>query len=171
MPPPTMSLYANQFYGGQEAYPRPDMMTAQAMAVRLQGQYTGPYGAVHAQGMGIDSDASNGANGPSANNRKLGLYKTELCRSWEEKGTCRYGAKCQFAHGEDELRKVSRHPKVNRSMSNCQLDVDEIDYPSIRRKYAGYAYFLLHLLMSDVLADFLGFRFMPIWQKMLFHSH
>jgi len=50
-------------------------------------------------------------NGPSANNRKLGLYKTELCRSWEEKGTCRYGNKCQFAHGEDELRKVPRHPK------------------------------------------------------------
>ncbi|KAM6489089.1 hypothetical protein JOM56_015501, partial [Amanita muscaria] len=38
-------------------------------------------------------------------------YKTELCRSWEEKSTCRYGAKCQFAHGEEELRKVSRHPK------------------------------------------------------------
>lgn len=50
--------------------------------------------------------------GPSANNRKLGLYKTELCRSWEEKGSCRYGPKCQFAHGEDELRRVSRHPKV-----------------------------------------------------------
>ncbi|KAJ1310184.1 hypothetical protein OPQ81_006928 [Rhizoctonia solani] len=49
--------------------------------------------------------------GPSANNRKLGLYKTELCRSWEEKGSCRYGPKCQFAHGEDEIRKVSRHPK------------------------------------------------------------
>ena len=54
----------------------------------------------------------NAGNGPSANNRKLGLYKTELCRSWEEKGSCRYGAKCQFAHGEEELRKVQRHPKV-----------------------------------------------------------
>lgn len=50
--------------------------------------------------------------GPSANNRKLGLYKTELCRSWEEKGSCRYGPKCQFAHGEEEIRKVARHPKV-----------------------------------------------------------
>ncbi|KIY51337.1 hypothetical protein FISHEDRAFT_26045, partial [Fistulina hepatica ATCC 64428] len=38
-------------------------------------------------------------------------YKTELCRSWEEKGTCRYGGKCQFAHGEEELRTVQRHPK------------------------------------------------------------
>lgn len=39
------------------------------------------------------------------------LYKTELCRSWEETGTCRYGSKCQFAHGKDELREVPRHPK------------------------------------------------------------
>ena len=39
------------------------------------------------------------------------LYKTELCRSYEETGICRYGAKCQFAHGEEELRPVLRHPK------------------------------------------------------------
>lgn len=50
--------------------------------------------------------------GPSANHRKLGLSKTELCRGWEEKGSCRYGRKRQFAHGEDEVRKVTRHPKV-----------------------------------------------------------
>jgi len=39
------------------------------------------------------------------------LYKTELCRSFEETGNCRYGMKCQFAHGKDELRPVLRHPK------------------------------------------------------------
>mmetsp|Transcript_3031 Transcript_3031/g.3603 ORF Transcript_3031/g.3603 Transcript_3031/m.3603 type:complete len:352 (-) Transcript_3031:32-1087(-) len=39
------------------------------------------------------------------------LYKTELCRSFEETGSCRYGAKCQFAHGKAELRPVMRHPK------------------------------------------------------------
>ncbi|XP_029374026.1 mRNA decay activator protein ZFP36L1 [Echeneis naucrates] len=38
-------------------------------------------------------------------------YKTELCRTYEESGTCKYGAKCQFAHGLDELRGLSRHPK------------------------------------------------------------
>lgn len=38
-------------------------------------------------------------------------YKTELCRSWHESGTCRYGSKCQFAHGAHELRPVMRHPK------------------------------------------------------------
>lgn len=39
------------------------------------------------------------------------LYKTELCRSWKEFGTCRYGHKCQFAHGEHELRLIMRHPR------------------------------------------------------------
>lgn len=38
-------------------------------------------------------------------------YKTELCRTYDESGTCKYGAKCQFAHGVDELRGLSRHPK------------------------------------------------------------
>ncbi|KAK4053423.1 hypothetical protein OIV83_001588 [Microbotryomycetes sp. JL201] len=52
-----------------------------------------------------------GLPGPSPNNRKLALYKTELCRSWEERGVCRYGVKCQFAHGPHELRAVERHPK------------------------------------------------------------
>lgn len=37
--------------------------------------------------------------------------QTELCRSFEEFGTCRYGTKCQFAHSLDELRPVQRHPK------------------------------------------------------------
>jgi len=39
------------------------------------------------------------------------LYKTELCRSFEETGICRYTTKCQFAHGRSELRPVFRHPK------------------------------------------------------------
>jgi hypothetical protein len=39
------------------------------------------------------------------------LYKTELCRSWLESAICKYGNKCQFAHGQHELRPVIRHPK------------------------------------------------------------
>lgn len=38
-------------------------------------------------------------------------YKTELCRPFEENGTCKYGDKCQFAHGMKELRSMARHPK------------------------------------------------------------
>lgn len=38
-------------------------------------------------------------------------YKTELCRPYEEFGVCKYGDKCQFAHGMQELRNLTRHPK------------------------------------------------------------
>lgn len=38
-------------------------------------------------------------------------YKTELCRPFEENGACKYGDKCQFAHGYNELRNLTRHPK------------------------------------------------------------
>ncbi|GLD57246.1 zinc finger protein 36, C3H1 type-like 1 [Lates japonicus] len=38
-------------------------------------------------------------------------YKTELCRSFTENGLCKYGGKCQFAHGPEELRDLNRHPK------------------------------------------------------------
>ncbi|XP_013386293.1 mRNA decay activator protein ZFP36L1 [Lingula anatina] len=38
-------------------------------------------------------------------------YKTELCRPYEESGHCKYGDKCQFAHGAHELRTLNRHPK------------------------------------------------------------
>jgi len=39
------------------------------------------------------------------------LYKTEMCRTFTVTGDCRYGDKCQFAHGIGELRPVARHPK------------------------------------------------------------
>ncbi|KAK1150790.1 mRNA decay activator protein ZFP36L1, partial [Acipenser oxyrinchus oxyrinchus] len=38
-------------------------------------------------------------------------YKTEMCRTFEESGNCKYGAKCQFAHGYNEIRGLNRHPK------------------------------------------------------------
>jgi len=43
--------------------------------------------------------------------QRQNLYKTELCRSFQDTGICRYGHKCQFAHGGHELRPVVRHPK------------------------------------------------------------
>ncbi|KAI8111711.1 hypothetical protein M9435_004210 [Picochlorum sp. BPE23] len=60
-------------------------------------------------GMSQHRQGSGGAQQSSASQNPL--YKTELCRSWEEFGTCRYGTKCQFAHSLEELRPVQRHPK------------------------------------------------------------
>jgi hypothetical protein len=44
-------------------------------------------------------------------NKKVHLFKTEMCRSFEETGHCRYSDRCHFAHNIDELREVRRHPR------------------------------------------------------------
>ncbi|KAI9364085.1 hypothetical protein BD770DRAFT_357955 [Pilaira anomala] len=41
--------------------------------------------------------------------RKYQLFKTEMCRNWQEMGECRYSKKCRFAHGLEELRCIQRH--------------------------------------------------------------
>jgi hypothetical protein len=39
-------------------------------------------------------------------------YKTEMCKNWELRGTCKFGDKCCFAHGREELKaKVLTHIK------------------------------------------------------------
>ncbi|CAO3620372.1 unnamed protein product [Mucor fragilis] len=43
--------------------------------------------------------------------RKYQLFKTEMCRNWQEMGECRYARKCRFAHGQHELRCVQRHAR------------------------------------------------------------
>ena len=63
------------------------------------------------------SQSFQGANSPlllgdqADGKNNASRYKTELCRPFEESGTCKYGDKCQFAHGIHELRNLSRHPK------------------------------------------------------------
>jgi hypothetical protein len=32
------------------------------------------------------------------------MYKTQNCRSFLQSGHCRYGTRCQFAHGQQEIR-------------------------------------------------------------------
>lgn len=54
-----------------------------------------------------DLEGQRGKRGSTNSSR----YKTELCRPFEENGTCKYGDKCQFAHGFHELRGLNRHPK------------------------------------------------------------
>ncbi|KAL1921536.1 uncharacterized protein VTP21DRAFT_11252 [Calcarisporiella thermophila] len=40
--------------------------------------------------------------------KKSELYRTEMCRTFEEKGYCPYGNKCEYAHSEAELRPIYR---------------------------------------------------------------
>lgn len=50
-------------------------------------------------------------SGPGTPVTSSSRYKTELCRPFAETGFCKYGEKCQFAHGAGELRNMPRHPK------------------------------------------------------------
>ena len=59
-------------------------------------------------GKNINIRSSNNQLTREANSSR---YKTELCRPFEENGTCKYGDKCQLAHGASELRNLQRHPK------------------------------------------------------------
>jgi len=54
--------------------------------------------------------------------QKPWLYKTELCKSFSTTGKCSYGARCQYAHGQAQLRPVTRHPKYkSRRCKNFDL--------------------------------------------------
>ncbi|KAI9323249.1 hypothetical protein BX666DRAFT_1847120 [Dichotomocladium elegans] len=47
------------------------------------------------------------------------LYKTEYCRNWAELGYCRYGKKCRYAHGLNELRAAPRHSRYKTSICHA----------------------------------------------------
>ena len=55
-------------------------------------------------------------------------YKTELCRPYQENGSCKYGEKCQFAHGMPELRTVNRHPKYKTDLCRTYHSVGFCPY-------------------------------------------
>lgn len=81
--------------------------------------------------------------------------QTELCRSWEEKGSCRYGTRCQFAHGTQEVRSVARHPKVRRRSSSFVV---------VARSEANLRPLLLAVQVGGV-QDVLASRFLPLREE------
>lgn len=59
----------------------------------------------------LNEQVNNSNSTASQQAQAAARYKTELCRSFQENGICKYSDKCQFAHGAYELRNMSRHPK------------------------------------------------------------
>lgn len=51
-----------------------------------------------------DQRVNHQARGNPATTKRPNKYKRELCNTWTETGTCPYGQRCQYAHGEAELR-------------------------------------------------------------------
>jgi len=93
-----------------------------------------------------ESDTSSDSGSVESHYEGKSRYKTELCRSWEETGYCRYADKCQFAHGHEELRHVSRHHKYKSELCNnyhyegtCMYGIRCCFIHNIRRMYIGKA--------------------------------
>jgi hypothetical protein len=50
---------------------------------------------------------------PSSGTSPVKRTKYEMCKNFREKGVCKYGDRCLFAHGDQELtRRGSDEPKV-----------------------------------------------------------
>jgi len=52
-------------------------------------------------------------------------FKTEPCRSFSETGRCRYGNRCQYAHGDFELR---HHRRKFREVTDLCLDFHTLGF-------------------------------------------
>lgn len=69
---------------------------------------------------GYTSEESTQVSKDAKSNEKVDeqKYKTQMCANWIEKNECRYGNKCQFAHGKDELDIFKTSNK--RRTKNCR---------------------------------------------------
>ncbi|MEE6490644.1 hypothetical protein FKM82_015924 [Ascaphus truei] len=88
-------------------------------------------------------------------------YKTELCRTFSETGICKYGAKCQFAHGQSELREPNRHPKYKTELCHKFYLCGECPYGS-------RCNFIHHPIeqgtSQHILRQSLSYSGMPTWR-------
>lgn len=97
------SSFGNGQFGGTGTAPQPP---SGALAVQQFHQENGQL-SLQQQPLPPPQQKASSSSSTATSER----YKTELCRPFEESGICRYGHKCQFAHGSRELRTPLRHPK------------------------------------------------------------
>lgn len=76
------------------------------------------------QNLANDKAAANELASPRNAGPDPRLYKTELCRSFNRTGYCRYGLKCQFAHGLNELRPSPRLMSAALKLQNLHLQLN-----------------------------------------------
>ena len=75
-------------------------------------------------------------------------YKTELCRNFELSGRCKFGNKCSFAHGKDELQN-KKHINLHYKSKRCNKFFDNgfCEYGS-RCQYLHKEDSFIHILDS-----------------------
>ncbi|XP_055809283.1 uncharacterized protein LOC129877778 [Solanum dulcamara] len=61
---------------------------------------------------------SGGRLSSSTSGKDNSFHKSETCRWWEDSGSCRFGSKCRFVHGKEDLRPTAF---ANRNSSEALL--------------------------------------------------
>jgi hypothetical protein len=70
-----------------------------------------------------------GINGNKIQNSIIN-YKIVKCKNWEKDGTCKYGAHCTFAHGDNDLRnKTENIYQMNNPMMMIPMMYDMNSMP------------------------------------------
>lgn len=88
--------------------------------------------------------------------KRVSLYKTEICKSFEASNICKYGTKCQFAHSAEELREVERHPRYKTELCRTYLERGECPY--------GKRCCFIHSSASDLEGEY-GAEQPPAWME------
>lgn len=81
----------------------------------------------HTPGLSPPSYVYGHHSGRSFDKRVI-LYKTEMCRTFEETGLCKYEEKCQFAHSREELRPANKHPRYKTEICKTFWDQGTCPY-------------------------------------------
>ena len=56
-----------------------------------------------------------------------------MCKHWQQTGNCHVGARCHFAHGEKELRKVEDALPIDVQMK--MMNIPYNNYKTVKCKY------------------------------------
>lgn len=101
------NIWGKSGFFAQRSISMVETSSAPAASLGWQGGDIKPYHA-DISPTALNTSCSSSSSSVSSSSSR---YKTELCRSFTESGFCKYGGKCQFAHGAEELRDLNRHPK------------------------------------------------------------
>ena len=98
------------------------------------------------EALGDSVSSNSSSSGEQQQSQAATRYKTELCRSFQENGICKYGEKCQFAHGTHELRNMMRHPKYKTELCRTFHAAGYCPYGPRCHFVQEFFYFLIILL-------------------------
>jgi hypothetical protein len=78
-------------------------------------------------------------------------YKIAKCKNWEKDKTCKYGAKCTFAHGDAELRtKPENISNMSQPFSFMPFVIDQNGMPLMVQPGMGFDFNQMPMMPAGV---------------------